>query len=41
MTMMDGKEKLYFLLEAINGARAIAPSGQPLIKTLQTTSIAE
>lgn len=31
MTMMDGKEKLYFLLEAINGARAIAPSGQPLI----------
>lgn len=31
MTMMDGKEKLYFLLETINGARAIAPSGQPLI----------
>lgn len=31
MTMMDGKEKLYFLMETINGVRAIAPSGQPLI----------
>lgn len=28
---MDGKEKLYFLLEAINDARVLAPSGQPLI----------
>lgn len=29
--MMSGKEKLYFLLDAIDDARAIAPSGQPLI----------
>lgn len=29
--MMTGKEKLYFLLDAIIDARAIAPSGQPLI----------
>lgn len=28
---MNGKEKLYFLLGAINDARIIAPSGQPLI----------
>lgn len=28
---MDGKEKLYFLLGRIDDARAIAPSGQPLI----------
>lgn len=28
---MRGREKLYFLLEAINDAREIAPSGQPLI----------
>ena len=31
MTMMDGKEKLYFLVDAINDARVLAPSGQPLI----------
>jgi len=29
--MMDGKEKIYFLLNRIDDARAIAPSGQPLI----------
>lgn len=29
--MMDGKEKLYFLLNRIEDTRAIAPSGQPLI----------
>jgi hypothetical protein len=29
--MMDGKEKLYFLLDAINDARVLAPAGQPLI----------
>jgi uncharacterized protein (TIGR02391 family) len=29
--MMNGKEKLYFLLGRIDDARAIAPSGQPLI----------
>ena len=29
--MMNGKEKLYFLLEHIVDARAIAPSGQPLV----------
>lgn len=29
--MMDGRQKLYFLLDAIDDARAIAPSGQPLI----------
>lgn len=28
---MDGKEKLYFLVDAINDARVLAPSGQPLI----------
>lgn len=28
---MTGKEKLYFLLDAIDDVRAIAPSGQPLI----------
>lgn len=28
---MDGKEKLYFLLDAIEDARTIAPSGQPLM----------
>lgn len=28
---MDGKEKIYFLLNRIDDARAIAPSGQPLI----------
>lgn len=28
---MDGKQKLYFLLNRIDDARAIAPSGQPLI----------
>lgn len=28
---MDGKEKLYFLLDAINDARVLAPVGQPLI----------
>ncbi|KKR17712.1 MAG: hypothetical protein UT44_C0003G0008 [Candidatus Levybacteria bacterium GW2011_GWA1_39_32] len=27
---MNGKEKLYFLLDAIDDARTIAPSGQPL-----------
>ena len=30
MTMMTGKEKLYFLLDAIEDARVLAPSGQPL-----------
>ena len=29
--MMTGKEKLYFLLDAIVDARTIAPSGQPLL----------
>lgn len=29
--MMNGKEKLYFLLDAIEDVRAIAPSGRPLI----------
>lgn len=29
--MMDGKEKLYFLLNGIDDVRAIAPTGQPLI----------
>lgn len=28
---MDSKEKLYFLVDAINDARVLAPSGQPLI----------
>lgn len=28
---MDGKEKLYFLVDAINDAKVLAPSGQPLI----------
>lgn len=28
---MNGKEKLYFLLDTIDDVRAIAPSGQPLI----------
>ncbi len=28
--MMSGKEKLYFLLDAIEDARVLAPSGQPL-----------
>lgn len=29
--MMNGKQKLYFLLDAIEDARVLAPSGQPLI----------
>jgi len=29
--MMNGKEKIYFLLDVINDARAITPAGQPLI----------
>src|SRR3989338_7081828 len=29
--MMSGKEKIYFLLDAIDDARAITPAGQPLI----------
>jgi len=29
--MMDGKEKIYFLLDAIDDARTITPAGQPLI----------
>lgn len=29
--MMSGKQKLYFLLDAIDDARVLAPSGQPLI----------
>ena len=29
--MMNGKEKLYFLLDAIDNVRAIAPSGQLLM----------
>lgn len=29
--MMDGKEKIYFLLNRIDDVRAITPSGQPLI----------
>jgi len=28
--MMNGKQKLYFLLDAIENARVLAPSGQPL-----------
>ena len=28
---MNGKEKIYFLLDVINDARAITPAGQPLI----------
>jgi hypothetical protein len=31
MTIMDSKEKIYFLLNRIDDARAIAPSEQPLI----------
>lgn len=30
-TMMNGKQKLYFLLNAIEDAKSIAPSGQPII----------
>jgi len=29
--MMSGKEKIYFLLDAIDDARTLAPSGQPLL----------
>jgi hypothetical protein len=28
---MTGKEKLYFLLDAIEDARPLAPSGQPVL----------
>ena len=31
MTMMNGKEKIYFLIDAIADARTITPAGQPLI----------
>ena len=31
MTHMTGKQKIYFLLDAINDAKELAPSGQPLI----------
>lgn len=31
MTMMTGKEKLYFLLNRIDDARIITPSGQPVL----------
>jgi len=27
MTMMDGKEKLYFLIDAINNGKSIIPVG--------------